>query len=244
MAGHMNLFRLVGDGCHLLSFVVMFWKLFTSKSVAGISLKTQARHHMHPCAALVRASRAVRVTSASLRDERRVAARVDLASSWLTCAHYSASRLTNPSPHPVRDSLRTASCRGTAFSLSLFNFREERRLVPPASPSHVSAWCSPEIDVIVFIFHPISHVGAWCSQEIYVIVFMFRYLDLFWNFLSAYNWIMKCIFIISSLSIVYIMRFGKPHKDSYDQEDDAFPHIYLIVPSALLGLAVNQASRF
>ena len=43
MAGHMNLFRLVGDGCHLLSFVVMFWKLFTSKSVAGISLKTQAR---------------------------------------------------------------------------------------------------------------------------------------------------------------------------------------------------------
>ncbi len=27
--------------CHLLSFVVMFWKLHSSKSVAGISLKTQ-----------------------------------------------------------------------------------------------------------------------------------------------------------------------------------------------------------
>ena len=31
----MNLFRITGDLCHLLSFVVMFWKLHTSRSVAG-----------------------------------------------------------------------------------------------------------------------------------------------------------------------------------------------------------------
>ena len=37
----MNLFRICGDMAHLLSFVVMFWKLHTSRSVAGISLKTQ-----------------------------------------------------------------------------------------------------------------------------------------------------------------------------------------------------------
>ena len=37
----MNVFRLLGDTSHLLSFIVMFWKLFTSTSVAGISLKTQ-----------------------------------------------------------------------------------------------------------------------------------------------------------------------------------------------------------
>mmetsp|Transcript_28867 Transcript_28867/g.47858 ORF Transcript_28867/g.47858 Transcript_28867/m.47858 type:complete len:223 (+) Transcript_28867:61-729(+) len=113
----MNIFRLLGDACHLLSFVVMFWKLFTSKSVAGISLKT---------------------------------------------------------------------------------------------------------------------------QEIYVIVFCFRYLDLFWNFLSIYNWVMKIIFIVSSVSIVCVIRFGKPHKDTYNKEDDAFPYLYLIVPAALLGIAVNQ----
>merc|ERR1719442_250081 len=113
----MNVFRLLGDASHLLSFVVMFWKLFSSKSVAGISLKT---------------------------------------------------------------------------------------------------------------------------QEIYVIVFCFRYLDLFWNFLSIYNWVMKIIFIVCSLSIVYIMRFGKPHKDTYNKEDDAFPYQYLIIPAALLGAAVNQ----
>ena len=31
----MNIFRITGDVCHLLSFVVMFWKLHTSRSVAG-----------------------------------------------------------------------------------------------------------------------------------------------------------------------------------------------------------------
>ena len=75
----MNFFRIAGDMCHLLSFVVMFWKLHSSQTVAGISLKT---------------------------------------------------------------------------------------------------------------------------QELYVIVFISRYLDLFWNFLSIYNWVMKVIFITASLSIV------------------------------------------
>ena len=34
-------------------------------------------------------------------------------------------------------------------------------------------------------------------------VFCARYLDLFWNWLSYYNVIMKIIFIISSIAIVY-----------------------------------------
>ena len=42
----MNVFRITGDVCHLLSFVVMFWKLKTSQSVAGISLKTQELYVM------------------------------------------------------------------------------------------------------------------------------------------------------------------------------------------------------
>jgi len=113
----MNIFRITGDVCHLLSFVVMFWKLHTSKSVAGISLKT---------------------------------------------------------------------------------------------------------------------------QELYVMVFVARYLDLFWNRLSYYNVVMKIIFIASSVAIVYVIRFGVPHKDTYNAEDDAFPYMYLIVPAALLGVAINQ----
>jgi hypothetical protein len=35
MWAFLNLFRIAGDLCHLLSFVVMFWKLHTSRSVAG-----------------------------------------------------------------------------------------------------------------------------------------------------------------------------------------------------------------
>ena len=78
------------------------------------------------------------------------------------------------------------------------------------------------------------------TQELYVIVFVARYLDLFWNFLSIYNWVMKVIFITASLSIVYIIRFGVPHKDTYNKEDDAFPTQYLLIPTLLLGVAVNQ----
>ena len=113
----MNFFRIAGDMCHLLSFVVMFWKLHSSQSVAGISLKT---------------------------------------------------------------------------------------------------------------------------QELYVFVFVARYLDLFWNFLSIYNWIMKVIFIACSVGIVCIIRFGVPHKDTYNKEDDAFPQQYLVIPALLLGISVNQ----
>ena len=71
-------------------------------------------------------------------------------------------------------------------------------------------------------------------------VFCARYLDLFWNWLSYYNVIMKIIFIISSIAIVYTIRFGVPHKDTYNAEDDTFPYLYLIVPAAVLGVAINQ----
>lgn len=78
------------------------------------------------------------------------------------------------------------------------------------------------------------------AQFLYVIVFSFRYLDIFWNFLSVYNTIMKIIFIASSVSIVCVMKFGTPHKDTYNREDDAFPIAYLIAPALILGIAINQ----
>ena len=37
----MNIFRLIGDMSHLFSFFVLLYRIFSSKSVAGISLKTQ-----------------------------------------------------------------------------------------------------------------------------------------------------------------------------------------------------------
>mmetsp|Transcript_19699 Transcript_19699/g.66216 ORF Transcript_19699/g.66216 Transcript_19699/m.66216 type:complete len:219 (+) Transcript_19699:86-742(+) len=37
----MNIFRFLGDMAHIFSFVLLLWKMRSSKSVAGISLKTQ-----------------------------------------------------------------------------------------------------------------------------------------------------------------------------------------------------------
>mmetsp|Transcript_12810 Transcript_12810/g.40899 ORF Transcript_12810/g.40899 Transcript_12810/m.40899 type:complete len:220 (-) Transcript_12810:11-670(-) len=37
----MNVFRLGGDLCHVISFIMLFWRLYRAKSASGISLKTQ-----------------------------------------------------------------------------------------------------------------------------------------------------------------------------------------------------------
>lgn len=42
----MNLFRFAGDLFHVLSFVVLLWKLKKSKSVQGLSLKTQEMYFL------------------------------------------------------------------------------------------------------------------------------------------------------------------------------------------------------
>ncbi|KAL1530229.1 hypothetical protein AB1Y20_001144 [Prymnesium parvum] len=78
------------------------------------------------------------------------------------------------------------------------------------------------------------------TQEMYAVVFVTRYIDLFWNFQSMYNWILKVLFIGSSVTIVYILRFGKPQVATYNAELDAFPVQYLLGPCALLGLLINQ----
>lgn len=78
------------------------------------------------------------------------------------------------------------------------------------------------------------------SQELYAIVFCSRYIDLFWNFSSMYNWVLKVCFIGASVTIVYIIRFGTAQKATYDGEKDAFPIQYLLVPCAVLGLIINQ----
>ena len=44
------------------------------------------------------------------------------------------------------------------------------------------------------------------TQELYLIVFVARYLDLFTNFYSLYNSIMKIVYLIASGYIVYMIR--------------------------------------
>jgi len=77
------------------------------------------------------------------------------------------------------------------------------------------------------------------SQEMYLVVFCSRYIDLFWNFSSMYNWFLKVLFIGCSSAIVYYMRFGKL-VSPYVPELDSFPVQYLLGGCALLGVICNQ----
>lgn len=92
------------------------------------------------------------------------------------------------------------------------------------------------------------------TQSIYLIVFIFRYLDLFWNFESIYNYIMKIVFISTSAMIVYLMVANRlPIKQSsnqsialtisstYEPAKDDFFLPFLIVPCLIL-CAVTTAN--
>jgi ER lumen protein retaining receptor len=82
------------------------------------------------------------------------------------------------------------------------------------------------------------------TQELYAIVFATRYLDLFSVFHSVYNTVMKLIFLGSSFSIVWYMRYHKVVRKTYDKEHDTFRHYLLIVPCFLLALFINYKFTF
>ena len=78
------------------------------------------------------------------------------------------------------------------------------------------------------------------THEMYALVFAIRYVDLAWRYNDPYRAAVKALFISASLAVVYVMRCSGTHCDTYSREDDTFPRIYLIVPAALLGCALNQ----
>jgi len=78
------------------------------------------------------------------------------------------------------------------------------------------------------------------TQLLYAIVFLTRYLDLFWNFSSLYNWVMKVFFIATACTVVYMMKFRKPYCDTYDSRMDSFSLAYIIAPCAVLALIINE----
>ncbi|KAL6511241.1 ER lumen protein-retaining receptor A [Orobanche minor] len=82
------------------------------------------------------------------------------------------------------------------------------------------------------------------TQELYAIVFLARYLDLFTDFISLYNTVMKLVFIGSSLAIVWCMRFHRIVRRSYDRELDTFRHYFLVGISFLLALLVHEKFSF
>ncbi|KAG2404837.1 ER lumen protein-retaining receptor HDEL receptor [Vigna angularis] len=82
------------------------------------------------------------------------------------------------------------------------------------------------------------------TQELYALVFACRYLDIFTNFVSLYNTVMKLIFLGSSFSIVWYMRYHKVVRRSYDKDQDTFRHYFLVLPCLVLALLINEKFTF
>jgi len=78
------------------------------------------------------------------------------------------------------------------------------------------------------------------TQSLYCLVFICRYLDLFWNFESYYNWIMKIIFITTACGIVYLMTIHPVISETYDKKSDSFFLPYLLIPCALVSLVTTH----
>lgn len=51
---------------------------------------------------------------------------------------------------------------------------------------------------------------------------------------------MKLVFILSSVGVVYLMRYHKVVKLTYDREHDTFRTLFLLAPCALLALLVHE----
>lgn len=82
------------------------------------------------------------------------------------------------------------------------------------------------------------------TQELYAIVFATRYLDIFTDYISLYNTVMKVIFLGSSFSIVWYIRHHKIVRRSYDKDQDTFRHFFLVLPCLLLALVINEKFTF
>jgi ER lumen protein retaining receptor len=76
------------------------------------------------------------------------------------------------------------------------------------------------------------------SQILFTIVYVTRYVDLFTNFVSAYNSLMKAIFIIGSFATVFLIFFK--FKATYDKNHDTFRIEFLLLPCVVLSLIINH----
>ncbi|XP_008775887.1 ER lumen protein-retaining receptor A-like isoform X1 [Phoenix dactylifera] len=82
------------------------------------------------------------------------------------------------------------------------------------------------------------------TQELYALVFLTRYLDLFTDFISVYNSVMKVVFISSSVAIVWCMRYHPLTRRTYDKDLDTFRHYILVGVSIILALLFHDRFTF
>jgi len=77
-----------------------------------------------------------------------------------------------------------------------------------------------------------------------MLVFVARYLDLFTDYVSLYNSVMKVVFITSSAAIVWCVRRHPQVRRTYDKEQDTFRHAVLVAASLMLALMFHERFTF
>lgn len=77
------------------------------------------------------------------------------------------------------------------------------------------------------------------SQILFALVFTTRYLDLFSNFISIYNTVMKVVFLLCAYVTVYMIYWK--FRKTFDIENDTFRLEFLLVPVTGLSFLVNYS---
>ncbi|ORX88009.1 ER lumen protein retaining receptor [Anaeromyces robustus] len=99
------------------------------------------------------------------------------------------------------------------------------------------------IILLLKIYKTKSAAGiSFKTQLLYVVVFCTRYLDIFTNFVSLYNTIMKIFFISTAIYIVYLMKFK--YQATWQPSLDTFKIEFLVIPAAILALIFNHKFTF
>lgn len=81
------------------------------------------------------------------------------------------------------------------------------------------------------------------THELFLLVFLTRYTDLFTTYYGIYNSVMKVLYIASTASIVYSIRYKQPICSSYDKAQDTFRHFeFAVLPCAILAVLTHLIS--
>jgi len=81
------------------------------------------------------------------------------------------------------------------------------------------------------------------THELFLLVFLTRYTDLFTSYYGIYNSVMKVLYIGSTASIVYAIRYKQPICSSYDKAQDTFRHFeFAILPCIILAVLTHLIS--
>jgi hypothetical protein len=85
--------------------------------------------------------------------------------------------------------------------------------------------------------NPIGISGK--SQILFAVTYATRYVDLFTQYVSLYNSVMKILFIAASIATVYFIFFK--FRATYEAANDTFQIIFAFAPAAILALIWNYS---